>query len=36
MALATRIAYGIAGKAAPSDEPVPEHMAAPKVSVGHL
>jgi choline dehydrogenase-like flavoprotein len=36
MALATRIAYGLAGKPAPRDEPRPEHMAAPRVSTGHL
>jgi choline dehydrogenase-like flavoprotein len=36
MALATRIAFGIAGKPAPLDEPEPEHMAEPKVSVAHL
>jgi choline dehydrogenase-like flavoprotein len=36
MALATRIAYGLAGKPAPHDEPEPEHMAAPRVSTGHL
>jgi choline dehydrogenase-like flavoprotein len=35
MALATRIAYAIAGKPPPDDEPHPEHMAAPKVSVAH-
>jgi choline dehydrogenase-like flavoprotein len=36
MALATRIAYGIAGKPPPCDEPEPEHMSMPKVSLGHL
>jgi choline dehydrogenase-like flavoprotein len=36
MALATRIAYGLAGQPAPYDEPAPEHMAAPRVSTGHL
>jgi choline dehydrogenase-like flavoprotein len=36
MALATRIAFGIGGKAAPADEPEPEHIATPKVSVAHL
>ena len=36
MALATRIAYRLAGKPAPSDEPRPEHMAEPRVSVAHL
>jgi choline dehydrogenase-like flavoprotein len=36
MALATRIAYGISGRSAPADEPEPEHIAAPKVSVAHL
>jgi choline dehydrogenase-like flavoprotein len=36
MALATRIAYGIAGKPAPWDEPHPERIAEPKVSVAHL
>jgi hypothetical protein len=36
MALATRIAYGIVGKAPPVDEPEPEHIAAPRVSVAHL
>jgi choline dehydrogenase-like flavoprotein len=36
MALATRIAFGIAGKRAPVDEPHPEHVAQPKVSTAHL
>jgi choline dehydrogenase-like flavoprotein len=36
MALATRIAFGIAGRSAPIDEPEPEHIAQPKVSVAHL
>jgi hypothetical protein len=36
MALATRIAYGIAGKPPPRDEPEPEHIAEPRVSVAHL
>jgi choline dehydrogenase-like flavoprotein len=36
MALATRIAYGLAGKPAPREEPEPEHMAEPSVSVAHL
>jgi choline dehydrogenase-like flavoprotein len=36
MALATRIAFGIAGKSAPIDEPHPEHIAQPKVSAAHL
>jgi choline dehydrogenase-like flavoprotein len=36
MALATRIAFGIAGKPPPADEPQPEHIAQPKVSVAHL
>jgi choline dehydrogenase-like flavoprotein len=36
MALATRIAFGIAGKPAPFDEPHPEHIAEPKVSAAHL
>jgi choline dehydrogenase-like flavoprotein len=36
MALATRIAFGIAAKPAPVDEPRPEHIAEPKVSVAHL
>jgi choline dehydrogenase-like flavoprotein len=36
MALATRIAYGIVGKSPPVDEPEPEHIAAPRVSVAHL
>jgi choline dehydrogenase-like flavoprotein len=36
MAIATRIAYGIAGKAAPHEEPRPEHIAEPRVSVAHL
>jgi choline dehydrogenase-like flavoprotein len=36
MALATRIAYGIAGKPAPVDEPQPERIAEPKVSLAHL
>jgi choline dehydrogenase-like flavoprotein len=35
MALATRIAFGIAGKP-PPDEPRPETIAEPKVSVAHL
>ena len=35
MALATRIAYGLLGKAAPADEPEPEHMAAPRITVAH-
>jgi choline dehydrogenase-like flavoprotein len=36
MALATRIAFGIAGKAAPTEEPHPEQIARPKVSTAHL
>jgi choline dehydrogenase-like flavoprotein len=36
MALATRIAYGIADKPPPVDEPEPEHIAEPRVSVAHL
>lgn len=36
MALATRIAFGVAGKSPPADEPAPEHMAQPRVSVAHL
>jgi choline dehydrogenase-like flavoprotein len=36
MALATRIAYKLAGRQTPDDEPRPEHIAAPKVSVAHL
>jgi choline dehydrogenase-like flavoprotein len=36
MALATRIAFGIAGVPAPVDEPHPEHIARPKVSLAHL
>jgi choline dehydrogenase-like flavoprotein len=36
MALATRIAFGIAGRPAPAEEPRPEHIAQPKVSVAHL
>jgi choline dehydrogenase-like flavoprotein len=36
MALATRIAFGIAGKSAPLDEPHPERIARPKVSTAHL
>jgi choline dehydrogenase-like flavoprotein len=36
MALATRIAYGLLGKPAPADEPEPEHIARPMVSVAHL
>jgi choline dehydrogenase-like flavoprotein len=36
MALATRIAFTIAGRPAPSDEPRPEHIAAPQVSAAHL
>jgi choline dehydrogenase-like flavoprotein len=36
MALATRIAFGIAGKPAPVDEPHPEHIAQPRVSAAHL
>ena len=35
MALATRIAYGLLDKAAPADEPEPEHMAAPRITVAH-
>jgi choline dehydrogenase-like flavoprotein len=35
MALATRIAYGLLGKEPPLDEPAPEHMAAPKITVAH-
>jgi choline dehydrogenase-like flavoprotein len=35
MALATRIAYAIAGKPPPQEEPEPEHIAAPRVSVAH-
>ena len=36
MALATKIAYGIAEKPAPRDEPHPAHIAQPRVSVAHL
>jgi choline dehydrogenase-like flavoprotein len=36
MALATRIAYGLTDKKPPRDEPAPERIAAPKVSVEHL
>jgi choline dehydrogenase-like flavoprotein len=35
MALATRIAFGILGRPAPLDEPEPEHMAEPRVTVAH-
>jgi choline dehydrogenase-like flavoprotein len=35
MALATRIAYRIAGKPSPHDEPEPEHIAQPRVPVAH-
>ena len=35
MALATRIAYGLLGKPPPADEPAPEHMAAPRITVAH-
>jgi hypothetical protein len=31
MALATRLAYSIAGAAPPDDEPHPEHIARPRV-----
>ncbi len=33
MALATRMAYGILGKSAPTDEPFPEHMPDPAINV---
>jgi choline dehydrogenase-like flavoprotein len=36
MALATRIAYGILDRPAPTEEPRPEHIAEPRVSVAHL
>jgi choline dehydrogenase-like flavoprotein len=36
MALATRVAFGIAGRSAPDEEPEPQHIADPKVSVAHL
>jgi choline dehydrogenase-like flavoprotein len=36
MTLATRIAFGIAGKPAPEGEPRPERMAEPRVAVAHL
>jgi choline dehydrogenase-like flavoprotein len=36
MALATRLAFGIAGKSPPLDEPHPERIAAPRVSVAHV
>ncbi len=36
MALATRIAYGLLEKPAPAEEPVPEQIARPRVSVAHL
>lgn len=36
MALATRLAYGLLGKAAPQDEPEPESYARPSVSLAHL
>jgi choline dehydrogenase-like flavoprotein len=36
MALATRIAYAMLAKAAPVDEPHPEHIAQPKVSAAHV
>jgi choline dehydrogenase-like flavoprotein len=35
MALATRLAYGLLGKAAPADEPEPESIAQPKISRPH-
>ena len=36
MALATRLAFGIAGNPAPEGEPRPERMAEPRVAVAHL
>jgi choline dehydrogenase-like flavoprotein len=36
MALATRIAFRLAGLSAPRQEPRPEHMVDPKVTVAHL
>jgi choline dehydrogenase-like flavoprotein len=35
MALATRLAYHLAGKAPPVDEPEPESMAAPRIPTAH-
>jgi choline dehydrogenase-like flavoprotein len=35
MALATRIAFKLAGRSAPSDEPRPERIAEPKISLAH-
>jgi choline dehydrogenase-like flavoprotein len=35
MALATRLAYHLAGKASPLDEPKPESMAAPRIPTAH-
>jgi choline dehydrogenase-like flavoprotein len=35
MALATRIAFKLAGRPAPSDEPRPERIAEPRISVAH-
>jgi choline dehydrogenase-like flavoprotein len=36
MALATRIAFKLAGRAAPSDEPRPERIAEPRISAAHV
>ena len=35
MALATRLAYGLLGKPAPSDEPEPEKIARPRIERVH-
>jgi choline dehydrogenase-like flavoprotein len=35
MALATRLAYGLLGKAAPADEPEPEKIARPRIQTVH-
>ena len=35
MALATRLAYSLLGKAAPVDEPEPEHIAEPRITTAH-
>jgi choline dehydrogenase-like flavoprotein len=35
MALATRLAYHLAGKASPAEEPEPESMAAPRIPTAH-
>lgn len=35
MALATRLAYGLLGRAAPADEPEPESLPHPRISTAH-